>query len=251
MSGLTTKQCNTCGTSKPETAEHFYFRKETGRFRDQCKDCFKQAKFERYWRDPEHARRISMDSYYATDGAAKKREAVAAKPELYASINARYEAAHREERLEARRAMHEANREAERIAARARYAADPQKSIDATLSWMARHPERARANAHRVRAKRRAAPGAHTEAELLARLAAADGTCVYCRGSLGDDMELDHIQPLSRGGSNSIENLVYACRDCNQRKFNRTLEQWLGDSEAAAVRERIAELTAECHRADR
>lgn len=40
--------------------------------------------------------------------------------------------------------------------------------------------------------------------------------CVTC--GRGDDLSLDHIQPVSRGGSDDIDNLQTMCRSCNSRK---------------------------------
>jgi hypothetical protein len=47
-------------------------------------------------------------------------------------------------------------------------------------------------------------------------------TCTYC-GKPGTDVELqvDHIIPVSKGGSHHIANLTTACRHCNQSKGNR------------------------------
>lgn len=51
-------------------------------------------------------------------------------------------------------------------------------------------------------------------------------TCTYC-GKPGTDVELqvDHIIPVSKGGSNHIANLTTACRYCNQSKGNRIVSQ--------------------------
>ena len=49
-------------------------------------------------------------------------------------------------------------------------------------------------------------------------------TCQYCGRSAPDViLELDHIIPVSKGGDDSIMNLVAACRDCNRGKTNRDL----------------------------
>ena len=41
-------------------------------------------------------------------------------------------------------------------------------------------------------------------------------TCQYCGASAPDViLEIDHIRPVSKGGTNDILNLVTACRDCN------------------------------------
>jgi len=45
--------------------------------------------------------------------------------------------------------------------------------------------------------------------------------CGYCGVSeedSGAELEIDHHQPQSRGGSNEPENLVYCCPKCNQYK---------------------------------
>ena len=49
--------------------------------------------------------------------------------------------------------------------------------------------------------------------------------CTYC-GASGNEVELeiDHIHPISKGGSNHLSNLTTACRSCNQTKSDGKLE---------------------------
>lgn len=50
--------------------------------------------------------------------------------------------------------------------------------------------------------------------------------CQFCAKHFkAADLTLDHVQPKSRGGSNRPENLVTACKDCNNRKGARTPEE--------------------------
>jgi 5-methylcytosine-specific restriction endonuclease McrA len=51
-----------------------------------------------------------------------------------------------------------------------------------------------------------------------------DFTCQYC-GLRTRDLTLDHVIPRSKGGRDSWENLVSACKTCNHRKGQRTPEQ--------------------------
>lgn len=43
--------------------------------------------------------------------------------------------------------------------------------------------------------------------------------CSECKTS--DDLTIDHIVPISKGGSGEIENLQILCSKCNHKKGNR------------------------------
>ncbi len=51
-------------------------------------------------------------------------------------------------------------------------------------------------------------------------------TCQYCGVVLHSaELTLDHVQPRSRGGLSTWENLVAACHGCNRRKGNQLLHE--------------------------
>lgn len=62
-----------------------------------------------------------------------------------------------------------------------------------------------------------------------------NNVCAYC-GAAGVPLELDHVVPRSRGGSNRESNRVPACHGCNQKKGNRPLEEFLQDRPALLQR---------------
>lgn len=77
-----------------------------------------------------------------------------------------------------------------------------------------------------VRAKRvDSAPGTHTEAEWIAKLAEYGGICAYCPAPA---TTRDHVIALACGGSDAIDNIVPACRPCNSSKNTRSVADWKG-----------------------
>ena len=52
--------------------------------------------------------------------------------------------------------------------------------------------------------------------------------CAYC-GAENVPLEVEHVVPRSRGGSNRASNLTLACRDCNEKKGNRSIQEFLDD----------------------
>ncbi|MEQ9553129.1 MAG: RNA-guided endonuclease IscB [Coleofasciculus sp. G3-WIS-01] len=50
--------------------------------------------------------------------------------------------------------------------------------------------------------------------------------CAYC-GVSGVPLQIEHIYPKSKGGSNRISNLCLACESCNLKKGTQSVEQFL------------------------
>lgn len=48
--------------------------------------------------------------------------------------------------------------------------------------------------------------------------------CINC--DTHKDLCVDHIQPESRGGDNTLSNLQTLCRSCNSSKGTKTMQEW-------------------------
>ncbi len=66
--------------------------------------------------------------------------------------------------------------------------------------------------------------------------------CAYC-GKKDVPLEIEHIVPRSRGGSDRVSNLTIACRECNQTKGNHTAEEF-GHPQIQAKAEKSLKATA-------
>ena len=48
--------------------------------------------------------------------------------------------------------------------------------------------------------------------------------CAYCGSE--ENLTIDHVIPRSKGGHNSVENMVCCCQSCNQDKGQNSWEEW-------------------------
>ena len=65
-------------------------------------------------------------------------------------------------------------------------------------------------------------------AQLLKRWAEFDHACAYCGkpDHRADELELEHVVPISKGGAHHLNNIVPACRQCNHSKFFHEAFAW-------------------------
>jgi 5-methylcytosine-specific restriction endonuclease McrA len=88
----------------------------------------------------------------------------------------------------------------------------------------------ARREREKTYARRAQQPYSPELAQLMVEL--VKQPCTYCEAT--DNITIDHIVPLSRGGKHEASNLTAACYSCNASKCNRLLSEWPGRLGGAA-----------------
>lgn len=164
-----------------------------------CKPCRKKAmvEYNRKWREDNPEYHSEYNRKWREDN-----------PEAYLEYSAKYRVENRE-------------------AVRASYAAWEAKNPRHAQEWAERNPERARETVRRRRARLRNVPTFEVTEKDIRRLLSRHGRrCAYCSEVLGDSYHMDHVVPVSVGGSNGIGNLVPACASCNVSKSNWFLSEW-------------------------
>lgn len=92
--------------------------------------------------------------------------------------------------------------------------------------WKQKNPEKVRTQAvidgHRRRARKRASDGSFSRQEWL-ELCGYYGNVCLCCGHDGP-LTVDHVVPLSKGGTNDITNIQPICFNCNNKKGATTID---------------------------
>lgn len=213
-------------------------------YREANKEHLEQRRRDRYRANPEPVRARAKAWYEANRDRASEyhRAYYEANKE---SINERNRAAYAANR-DKRRAYRQANRERRNEQARAWREANKQHVAEYSQSYKEANKERQAiwwqnwyaANRLRViarastatkirRARKRNAQGTHTAADIQAQYERQKGRCYYCDTKVGNTYHIDHVIPLSRGGSDSHENLVIACPPCNLSKGDKLPHEWV------------------------
>jgi 5-methylcytosine-specific restriction endonuclease McrA len=112
---------------------------------------------------------------------------------------------------------------------KAYYAANRQQVAAKTKARRAANPEKYRNMARAAKYNRKKALGKLTSAICQQVWDMGGGVCAYCSGQVFEESwELEHCTPISRGGTNFLDNLVVSCTDCNHKKFKNTVLEFLG-----------------------
>lgn len=78
----------------------------------------------------------------------------------------------------------------------------------------------------RRRAREHDAFGDYTWAQFMALFLRFHRRCAYCTEPVVGQPDPDHVIPLSRGGHNTIGNILPACKACNGEKSAMLLREW-------------------------
>lgn len=202
------KICRMCGVEKPKTE----FGKNSGgkdNLRSHCKPC-----------------KSEKDRAYAkanADKIAAKNHAWAyANPEKKAAIAKAWREANRENITKKQRAAYEANPKKVAAINLAWRESNTERYITYAKSYRKNNPEMMAAYQRKRRAIKRKATGNHTAANIKEIFDKQSGLCANCRTSLfksgKEKFHADHIEPLSKGGSNDKNNIQCLCPSCNLRK---------------------------------
>lgn len=92
---------------------------------------------------------------------------------------------------------------------------NPEKQSAACKQWRRLNPERVLQHNNDRRARLAGCVGKFTPVEWKQKCKEYDHRCAYCRQRRL--LTRHHVMPVSRGGANTIDNIVPACRRCNCR----------------------------------
>lgn len=213
------KQCTLCPNLYPATPEFFSRdRSHKDGFRSYCKTCEKSRSKEYRDTHKEQGRMASKNYQEA------HKEEIAAYHKKYMQDEGRKEA--RKEYL----AQYYQEHIQEISEQHRQYYLDHQEETCERQGLYLRTEQGrmvSRAHKHRRKAQKKASEGSYTSQQLQEQFQRQKGKCYYCKKKLAQGWHADHVTPLSKGGSNTIENIVIACQTCNLHKSAKLPHEWL------------------------
>ncbi len=212
------KQCRLCKQFKPPTLEYFHkSSKVKCGLKARCKVCENElirnnphnAEYQKEWaeKNKEKTRK------YARDHQRRKRS----DPEKHALM------------IEYERERRKLYPELYRDYSRQFRKNNPEKVNAYNRRYYAKHAEWGRVSSlirhHRRRGIKK---HYHTAEDIVSLYEQQKGKCWWCEQELNNKFEIDHRIPVSKGGSNALNNIVLSCQFCNRSKHNHMPWEWNG-----------------------
>lgn len=102
-------------------------------------------------------------------------------------------------------------------------AENPGKSSEYVKRYREKHPEQVTKSSRRRREAFKSVVGTFTLDEWKSLCNSFENKCLWC-GSSQKKLTVDHVVPISKGGSGYIENIQPLCTSCNSRKNKRIID---------------------------
>lgn len=198
------RQCGECKELKEVNESNFRHNKNCkGGWSNKCKQC--SDKYDSNWlednRDLNKER--SKARYYAKPEARKK-----------------YKEEHKEQIAATKRRIRKEKPEQTRKHKR-----------DSSRRFRVNHPELARLRSRISTMRRRVKVGNFERSDLMAMYEEQENRCAYCGitifWNIPNDIHVDHVIPVTKSGTNDLDNLALTCADCNLSKHDLSLEEWM------------------------
>lgn len=222
------KRCSKCHAVKPNTIE--YFERYREKLRSTCRECRRAERKQWYLDNREQA--LEKAKQYAEKNREqrlkKKKEYRDANKDKIAEYMKVYRAENHEKIAKKNAEWYRSNIKHAREQCR-RYHAENKPRLNArSRNWHKVNPEKSKALCISYRGRKLTATGSSSPEDIATIRMLQENRCHYCGVDLTAVQEphLDHFIPLSRGGSNNPDNLVWACPTCNISKGNRMPWEW-------------------------
>lgn len=196
MNKIITRICSKCGEEK--SLDNYTIRKIDGKHRPDCKDCVRAYHKKIYDEQVEERRAYAREyskRYYQTVKDKKRQYAVENKDKI-------------------KQRMHKYQKDY--------YPKNKEHINEKNNRWRIENPEQASALRQNRRALESKAEGSFTKEEWKNLCDKYGNRCLKC-GKEGK-MSVDHVVPLSKGGSNWITNIQPLCFPCNASKHTETID---------------------------
>lgn len=201
-SDFTTKKCSMCGQEFPATEIHFRLRKDRNQLYSRCRRCEHQIDADRRQQHPE--------KYQASQLKFRKNN-----PDRSREIKREWELRNKD-----RVVAKSANRYKQKRDSIRRQQREYEKN----------NPEKKRIRSQRRRTSVRSADGVYSDKDIRILYETQNARCGYCGiliyWGVSRDIHIDHIHPLSKGGSNWPNNFILTCESCNLGKGSKTFDEW-------------------------
>lgn len=188
-----------------------------------CVECLRENDAKRYQRHSSKRKHAAKSAYWASPET--KKAAVRKYRELNAEAlkaKRKQDYAENSEEIKASvKARRHANPDVNKAACRRYYSANSAKCREQNKRWSRENPDEYRAIRGSIRAKRKRAVGKFSPDDLRRIRAQQGDKCACCKSALNGKGEIDHIAPLSKGGTNFPNNLQLLCKPCNCAKGAR------------------------------
>jgi hypothetical protein len=204
------RTCSRCGEARPISE---YRANQFGHRVKYCRKCYNKqcAEYNRRNKDKVAARVAKWDREHPGRGNERSRRH---KEKNREKVNARRRELHAlnpEQRNSVKRVWRDANREEEN-----------RKSAESMRAWRAINKDRVRFLNHVHRSRKRSDTlDHHTVADVLDIFKLQKGRCAYCKKDIRVYYEIDHIEPIVRGGHNGRRNIQLTCMRCNRSKKDK------------------------------